>query len=176
VRDEQRYQHESDRGSVAPEAGLCRCKNVEFGSTGAAGARQVRMSSAGQTHFQSPLIIGSNSFLSSTCLHAVRRLFRSMSHSHAAPRPSDFYIKRVMSHEEFKHGLVSMGAQVSPEDFGELCRAIDKNNNGIDYLEWVETLDPTSSDRCETLFCVPTRISQPLLFTTDFISLLNGFL
>ncbi len=80
-----------------------------------------------------------------------------MSHSHAAPRPSDFYVKRVMSHEEFKQGLASMGAQVSPQDFGALCRAIDKNNNGIDYLEWVDTLDPTSSDRCEPLLCTANK-------------------
>jgi hypothetical protein len=37
--------------------------------------------------------------------------------------------------------------QVAASDADALFRAIDKNNNGtIDYLEWIETLDPTSSD------------------------------
>ena len=44
-------------------------------------------------------------------------------------------------------------AQVSSSDADALSRMIDKNNNGIDYLEWVETLDPTSSDRCVAAFC-----------------------
>ena len=38
-------------------------------------------------------------------------------------------------------------AQVSSSDADALFRAIDTNNNGtIDYLEWIETLDPTSSE------------------------------
>ncbi len=91
----------------------------------------------------------------STCLHAVRRLFRSISNADAKPRASDFYVRSVISHEEFKHALVKMGAQVTQEDMRTLCRAIDKNNNGIDYLEWMETLDPTSADRCLPLFLQP---------------------
>ena len=91
----------------------------------------------------------------STCLHAVRRLFRSLSRTDTSPRRSDFYLKRVISHDEFKQELGKMGAQVSPSDADELCRMIDKNNNGIDYLEWVETLDPTSEDRCSSRFLQP---------------------
>jgi hypothetical protein len=91
----------------------------------------------------------------STCLHAVRRLFRSISSRDGSPRPSDFYLKRVISHHEFKQELSNMGAQVSSGDADALCRMIDKNNNGIDYLEWVETLDPTSKDRCRRRFLQP---------------------
>jgi hypothetical protein len=81
----------------------------------------------------------------------VRRLFRSFSGRNNQPRPNDFYVKSVISHSEFKRELARMGSQVSPADADALCRAIDKGNNGIDYLEWLETLDPTSSDRCCTL-------------------------
>ena len=91
----------------------------------------------------------------STCLHAVRRLFRSISRTDTSPRRSDFYLKRVISHDEFKQELGKMGAQVSAGDADALCRMIDKNNNGIDYLEWVETLDPTSEDRCSSRFLQP---------------------
>jgi hypothetical protein len=91
----------------------------------------------------------------STCLHAVRRLFRSISNAEGKPRASDFYVRSVVSHEEFRHALVKMGAKVTQEDMEALCRAIDRNNNGIDYLEWIETLDPTSEDRCLSLFLQP---------------------
>ena len=91
----------------------------------------------------------------STCLHAVRRLFRSISGRDGSPRRSDFYLKSVISHHEFKQELGKMGAQVSSSDADALCRMIDKNNNGIDYLEWVETLDPTSEDRCSSRFLQP---------------------
>jgi hypothetical protein len=83
----------------------------------------------------------------STCLHAVRRLYRSMSSRDRRPRGSDFYLKSMISHEEFKQELSKMGASVSVSDADVLCRIIDKNNTGsIDYLGWMETLDPTSSD------------------------------
>jgi hypothetical protein len=48
----------------------------------------------------------------STCLHAVRRLFRSISGRDGSPRRSDFYLKSVISHHEFKQELGKMGAQV----------------------------------------------------------------
>jgi hypothetical protein len=83
----------------------------------------------------------------SICLHAVRRLFRSFSGRTSQPRPNDFYVKSIISHDEFKRELMKMSAEVSSADADALCHAIDKENNGIDYLEWLETLDPTSSDR-----------------------------
>ncbi len=113
-------------------------KAIEEASHQKQGFAAVKMSSLGKPELLEHV---------STCLHAVRRLFRSVSNHDSKPRPSDFYLKRVISHEEFKQALVAMGAEVSSSDLEALCRSIDKNNNGIDYLEWIETLDPTSSDR-----------------------------
>jgi proline dehydrogenase len=95
----------------------------------------------------------------SVCLHAVRRLFRNISHPNSQPRPSDFYIKKVISHEEFKAALVRMGAQISSSEADTLCHTIDKNGNGIDYLEWLETLDPTSPES-EALFLLGKSLSK----------------
>jgi hypothetical protein len=88
----------------------------------------------------------------------VRRLFRSFSGRNGQPRPNDFYIKSIISHAEFKRELMKMSAQVSSADAEALCLAIDKQNNGIDYLEWLETLDPTSTDRF-----------PPLCFATEYL-------
>lgn len=128
-------------------------KAIEEASHQKQGFAAVKMSSLGKPELLEHVSIPFPHCISvtlrqvSTCLHAVRRLFRSVSNHDSRPRPSDFYLKRVISHEEFKHALVAMGAEVSSSDLDALCRTIDKNNNGIDYLEWIETLDPTSSDR-----------------------------
>ena len=113
-------------------------KAIEEASHQKQGFAAVKMSSLGKPELLEHV---------STCLHAVRRLFRSFSGRDGAPRPSDFYLKSVISHAEFTRALMNMSPHVSSQDADELCRAIDKNNNGIDYLEWLDTLDPTTTDR-----------------------------
>lgn len=80
-------------------------------------------------------------------LNAVRRLFYRFDNL----RPEDvrsysYYVDRQLSETQFYEGLARLGVSMTPSDMTSLFRKIDQDGNGnINYLEWLEALDP--SDR-----------------------------